>query len=361
MFSGNVHSLDEQEPLFGVTPREVIRGLIQAIEDLNLPHSLHIHCNNLGIPGNFETTVETIKLAGSFENPKRQVMHVTHVQFNSYAGESWKDFKSGSEEVVKAINKYNVTADIGQVILGHATTMTADSPFQFELFKLFKTKWSNNDVELETGSGIVPVVYKPKIGVHAVQWAIGLEIGLLTDPDKIVITTDYPNGGPFYAYPYIATLLMSERFRRVEMEKMGDYVQRASVLPSLNEERSFEEIVKMTRVNPARILGLDAKGHLGLGADADVVVYDLNPDFDPKDYESVLKALNNLSYVIKGGEVVVKDGRVVKHVWGKTFWVRSEVSAEIIEPELEEFFNYYTVQRENYGVDHVRKEEVISC
>ena len=366
MFGGNVRSLDEEIPIFGVSPREVIAGLIEAIEKLKLPHSLHLHCNNLGIPGNYETTIETIKLTSKFENPDRQVLHITHVQFNSYAGESWKDFKSGSEEVIKAIDKHNVTVDIGQVILGHATTMTADCPFQFELFKLFKTKWSNADIELETGSGIVPVVYKPSIRVHAVQWAIGLEVGLLADVDKVVISTDYPNGGPFYSYPYIMTLLMSKRFREVEMSRMSDYVQKASILPSIDEERTIEEIIKMTRVNPARILGLENKGHLGVGADADIAIYDIDPtNYSSSDYESILNALKNPLYVIKDGEIVVKDGKIAKHTWGRTFWVDAtdKVTFEIIEGELDEFFNYYTVERCNYGVEEswLRKCEVISC
>ena len=48
-------------------------------------------------------------------------------------------------------------------------------------------------------------------------------------------------------------------------------------------------------------------------------------------------------------------------MWGRTIWVKADYSEEVIEPELEEFFSYYTVQRENYGVGHIRKEEVIEC
>lgn len=358
MFHGNVYSLNDTDPLFGVSPKEVITGLISAIERLKLPHSLHIHCNLLGIPGNYEVTLETIKLTRRFENSERQVMHVTHVQFNSYAGESWKDMSSGAEFVAKEVNRNNVTVDMGQVILGHATTMTADSPFQYELFKIFKTKWSNLDVELETGSGIVPVYYSPKVRVHSLMWAIGLEIGLLVDVDKVVISTDYPNGGPFYSYPYIATLLMSEKFREEEMKKIAN-VERYSILPSLSEERTLEDVVKMTRVNPARILGLNDRGHLGENAKADLVIYDLPPEPNPRDYESILKALSNPSLVLKDGEIVVKEGRVVKHTWGETIWVKRDYDEELIGDELEDFFNYYTVQRENYGVPHVRREVVL--
>ncbi|HDM60166.1 MAG TPA: formylmethanofuran dehydrogenase subunit A, partial [Archaeoglobus veneficus] len=91
MYGGNVKSIDDTVPGFGVTPREIITSLIAAVEELKLPHSVHIHCNNLGMPGNYETTMETIKLAKGFENERRQVLHVTHVQFNAYTGSSWRD------------------------------------------------------------------------------------------------------------------------------------------------------------------------------------------------------------------------------------------------------------------------------
>jgi len=355
MYGGNVRTLDDIVPGFGVTPREIITSLIAAVEGLNLPHSVHIHCNNLGMPGNYETTMETIKLAKGFENKERQVLHVTHVQFNAYTGSSWRDIGSGAEEIAKLVNSIdNVTIDMGQPIFGYATTMTADCPWQFELHKLAKAKWCNRDIELETGGGIVPYVYRAKNAVNSVQWATGLELGLLVDADKIAVSTDYPNGGPFNSYPYIATLLMSRKFREEEMKKAHPYIEKATSLSSIDMERTIEDIVKMTRVTPAKVLGMKNKGHLGIGADGDVVVYDINPmDYDSSNYQAILKALENPLYTIKSGEVVVKDGDVVNEVWGRTYWVdaREKTTTELIEKDLEEYFNYYTVNRENYGVE----------
>jgi formylmethanofuran dehydrogenase subunit A len=209
MYASNIHNLDETIPGFDVTAGEVVKALVEANEELNLPHSVHIHCNNLGIPGNCETTLETMKLVSNFSNDRRQVLHVTHVQFNAYTGSSWKDIGSGAEEIAKYVNSAgNITIDMGQIVFGHATTMTADSPFQFALHRLVHMKWCNKDVELETGTGIVPIVYRAKSPVNAVQWAIGLELGLLVEPDKVAISTDYPNAGQFTSYPYIMALLM---------------------------------------------------------------------------------------------------------------------------------------------------------
>ena len=44
-----------------VTPGKIIPALAGIVDGLGLPHPLHLHCNNLGAPGNFTTTLETMK------------------------------------------------------------------------------------------------------------------------------------------------------------------------------------------------------------------------------------------------------------------------------------------------------------
>src|ERR1700758_2376184 len=41
-----------------LTPATIIAGLAKIVDDLRLPHPLHLHCNNLGVPGNVATTLE---------------------------------------------------------------------------------------------------------------------------------------------------------------------------------------------------------------------------------------------------------------------------------------------------------------
>lgn len=356
MYGGNVKSLDDQVPGFNVTPREIITWLIRANEELNLPHSVHLHCNNLGVPGNYQTTIESIKLAKGFKNDKRQVLHVTHVQFNAYAGSSWRDVASGAAEIAKVVNSMdNVTIDMGQPIFGHATAMTGDAPFQFTLHKLIGARWSNKDTEVETGAGIVPIMYLPNNPVHTIQWAIGLELGLLIDSDKVVLSTDYPNGGPFTEYPYIMAMLMSKKMRDEEIKRVHQYVQKASSLASIEIEKTLYEVIHMTRSLPARVLGLENKGHLNIGADADIAIYNINPletDFS-REFEKVYKAFKVAEYTIKGGEIIAKNGELVKEVFGRTFWVdaRKKADLEAIMPDIINYFNYYSIQLGNYGVE----------
>lgn len=48
----NVHGYNDKAPYFDVTSREVVTSLAKANEKLGLPHSIHIHPNDLGHPGN---------------------------------------------------------------------------------------------------------------------------------------------------------------------------------------------------------------------------------------------------------------------------------------------------------------------
>ncbi len=355
-YGRNMRGLDDTVPHFEVTPREIITHLIKANETLNLPHSVHLHCNNLGVPGNYETTIESMKLAKGFENRDRQVLHVTHVQFNAYAGDSWKTFSSGAEEIAKYVNSQdNITIDMGQPVFGSATTMTADAPAQFALHKLTRAKWGNMDVELETGAGIIPFYYSPKNPVTAVQWAIGLELGLLVESDRVVLSTDNPNGGPFTAYPDIIAMLMSRKKREEELKKAHALIGRATSLPSVDVERTMEEIIQMTRSLPAKILNLPRKGHLGIGADGDVAIYDINPlDTDPStEYERMKKAFSLTEYTIKNGEIVSEKGEIKKEIYGNTFWVNSyrQEHWNLIGDDVSRIFRFYSIELSSYGVE----------
>ncbi len=77
---------------------------------------------------------------------------------------------------------------------------------------------------------------------------------------------------------------------------------------------TFDDIATMTRAGPAKALGMSkTKGHLGVGADADIAIYSFNPKTQDstQDTDGLIHALSNAAYTIKGGEIVVKDGEVV--------------------------------------------------
>jgi formylmethanofuran dehydrogenase subunit A len=354
-FGHNVNNLDDQVPYFGIAPREIIRGLCKVNRLLNLPHTIHVHTNNLGKPGNYQTTIETMRCVEDLASEKPAI-HITHCQFSAFKGDGWATLESGAEEIANYMNAHShVTMDMGQVIFTDTTTMTADGPFQYTLYELSGNKWVNHDVETETSAGIVPFRYRRKSYVHAVQWSIGLELALLIkDPWKIFLTTDHPNGGPFTAYPKIIAWLMSQKARNATLKRINPRARSKSLLPSINRELSFYEIAIMTRAGQAKALGLKDKGHLGVGADADIAIYNVNPrETDPsRKYKRVRKAFKRAAYTIKGGKIVVKDGEIMRHIDGATMWLDVQVSEpiKISEDMKKRFREYWTVEYENYPV-----------
>lgn len=358
-YGKNVHSLGDQIPNFCITPRDIIRGLCKVNKLLNLPHTIHVHTNNLGQPGNYATTLETMESVEDLASENKPAIHITHCQFSAFKGEDWITLESGAEEIANYVNCHShVTMDMGQVIFADTTTMTADGPFQFDLYGLTGNKWVNHDVETETSAGIVPFRYRRRSYVHAIQWSIGLELALLVkDPWKIFLTTDHPNGGPFTSYPRIIAWLMSKEARKATMKRLNPRARSRSLLPSTSRELTFQDIAIMTRAGQAKTLGLDNKGHLGVGADADVAIYDVNPKTtDPsQQYKAVRKAFKHAAYTIKGGEIVVKQDRIVQQVNGSTIWLDLQTSepAEINEDMKRRFREYWTVEYDNYPVsDH---------
>jgi len=355
-FGRNVHSIDDQVPHFGITPREIICGLAKVNKMLNLPHTIHLHTNNLGLPGNYATTLDTMRALESVAADGKPVGHITHLQFSSFAGDDWKTLRSGAEEITKYINAHNhMTFDMGQVIFTDTTTMTADGPFEYTLYQLSGHKWVNSDVETETSGGIIPMHYKRTSAVNATQWSIALELALLVDdPWKMFMTTDHPNGGPFTAYPKIIAWLISKKARMATLKKCHKKAQKRSLLPSIKRELSLYELAIVTRAGQAKALGLTNKGHLGVGADADVAIYNLNPEkIDiARKYKTARRAFSDAAYTIKDGKVVAKDGEILQHADGRTMWLDVQTAEQIkVDEEMKrKFREYWTVEYENYPV-----------
>jgi formylmethanofuran dehydrogenase subunit A len=326
-----------------VTPRAIIETLVDASERLRLPHPAHIHCNNLGVAGNVATTLDSMRATDGRRS------HFTHLQFHSYAADPDGRWRSGARSVIEYINAHpEVSGDVGQVMFGPAVTLTADGPVEHLLFKSSGRKWVNADIELETGCGIVPWVYQDTSAVAALQWVIGLELFLLaSDPWRVVLSTDHPNGGSFMSYPELIRLLMDRAYRDDRLKRVNPKLLAGSALADgIAREYTLSEIAIVTRAGPAKLLGLRHKGHLGEGADADVTVYARDAD------QSRMFATPR--YVVKGGVVVVEEGQLRRAPQGRRLYVRPAFDPAVL-PDLEAFFERYaTVSFENYPVGDLR-------
>ena len=335
---GNVSGLDDVVDHFGVTPRQIVRGLATAVDELRLPHALHLHCNNLGMPGNWSTTLETMRALEGHRG------HVTHIQYHSYAGDPDDQATFGSRvpELADYVNSHsNLTVDVGQVMFGQTCSMTGDGPLGHYLHRVLGGAWFSCDLEQECGCGIAPIKYRRKCLVHALQWAIGLEWYLLVDdPWRIAMSTDHPNGASFLAYPQIIALLMDRTRRAETLATLPEAVRTRCVLPDLTREYTLNEIAIITRAAPAKMLGLTHKGHLGPGADADVTIYTPNADIE--------RMFELPRCVLKSGEIVIDQGEVRASFNGATHHVSPEYDDAAI-PTIRDWFEaHYTIQFRNY-------------
>lgn len=344
-FNQRTLDLDEGNPHYGVTPRQVMRRLAQAVYDLGIQHPLHVHGCNLGVPGNVDTTLATI--AGAEGLP----IHLTHAQFHSYGREGDRGFSSGAARVAEAVNANpNVTLDVGQIMFGRTVTASADTMAQHRnRGHAHPAKSAFVDIECDAGCGVVPFRYRDSSFVNALQWAIGLELFLLvSDPWRIFLTTDSPNGAPFTSYPHLIRLLMDRRFRNERLAGLHPEAAKATTLGSLTREYSLYEIAIMTRAAPANSLGLRGRGQLGEGAAADITVYRPHPDKE--------RMFARPEYVFKDGELVVRKGRVVKETQGCTHSVRPEYDRRIERPLRAYLERYHTIRLDNL---RVRDDEIV--
>lgn len=326
-----------------VTPRAILETLVDAAVTTGLPHAAHIHCNNLGLPGNAATTLATMRAV------EGRRAHFTHLQFHSYGAASDGRWRSGAREIIEYVNAHpSISADVGQVMFGTAATLTADAPVEYLLHRSSGRKWANVDIELETGCGVVPHEYRERAAVAALQWAIGLELFLLSsDPWRVVLSTDHPNGGSFMSYPTLIRLLMDRAFRDDQLRRVEPRLLEGSALSDgLDREYTLGEIAIVTRAGPARLLGLRDKGHLGVGADADITAY--APDADRA------RMFSTPRYVVKGGILVVEDGELRRAPAGRRLYVRPPFDTAVTREIRTYFDRYATVRFANFPVADLR-------
>tara|TARA_Y200000002_G_scaffold161928_1_gene133682 strand:- start:512 stop:2152 length:1641 start_codon:yes stop_codon:yes gene_type:complete len=336
---GETFDLDDVVPSYGVTSRQILTALNKANEDLKIKHPLHVHCNNLGVPGNIKTILETIKTA------EGRRMHLAHVQFYGYDNEGKRGFSSGSVQLADAVNKNNnITVDVGQVMFKPTITISSDILRQFEARNNANPKkWIINEVE-DGGGGIVPYEYKSKNFVNSLQWLIGLEIFLMIkDPSKVFFTTDHPNGAPFTSYPELFRLLMDYEFRLEKMSEINQESLKFSFLKDIKRTYSMYDIAIMTRSSPAKILGLKDRGSLKSGCIADISVY------DPK--KKIDDMFQSAKYVFKNGNEIVRNGKVLKYQKSSTIAIDIRYEKSITK-DLQSWINrFYSLDVDDFKVN----------
>ena len=355
----NCENVHDPVPYFDITPAQIVRGLIEANEYLGLPHSMHIHANNLGNPGNYTTTLDTFKLSEGVKPRGRfgrdQVMHHTHVQFHSYGGDSWGNMDSKADKIMDYVNSHdNITIDMGQVTLDETTTMTADGPFEHHLTELNHLKWANADVGSDC-SGCRAVCLQPEHQglCHPVVYRSRTRAAC-EGSDAGLHDHRPPERRTVYPLPRIMKWLMSQEAREQQLDafKHKDKVIDATHIAGIDRELDLYEIAQMTRAGSAKALGIsDICGGLAPGLTADVAVFDFNPN-EPYVPDDIEKAFGDAEHLFKTGVHVINGHEIVSNGNKRTLWVNARVheNPQVVRDVKEKFLRYYTVTLNNYEV-----------
>jgi len=343
-FKSNMRSfdLDDIVPDYGVSSRHILQTLQRAACDIQLPHPVHVHCNNLGIAGNVDTAIATMEAAQGLP------MHLAHIQFYGYGAEGARGFSSAAAKLIDGFNKHrNITMDVGQILFGQTVTISGDVIAQYSRRNdATPNKWVMWDAEGEGSGGAVPYRYKEKSFINSLQWLIGLEIFLLAeDPWRLFFTTDHPNGGPFTRYPHLIRLLMDYDFRLECMAGLNQEAVAMSLLKDLKKEFTLYEMAIMTRTAAARMLGLHDRGHLMPGGIADIAVYSFKAN-----KEEMFSAAD---LVFKNGELVVKNGAVQTQRNGTTQTIQVPFDAKIKRDIQAYYDRFYNLSLDNFKVDAI--------
>ena len=154
------------------------------------------------------------------------------------------------------------------------------------------------------------------------------------------ISFDAPNFGMPRDFGQILTLLASRSFREKQAKTIVGQIFNKSALKTMATELRLEDLIQMTRVTPAKVLGIDAmKGHLAPGADADACILDLKPD-DPIREASLSRAW----VTIKSGQIVLKNDTLHQLPPSKFFAskINSDIVTEDVVQKREKWFQKYS-------------------
>lgn len=112
------------------------------------------------------------------------------------------------------------------------------------------------------------------------------------------------------------------------LEKLSDLLVKGVA----NGGISISEWIEATRSTPALLLGLGMKGHLGIGAQADIAIYDMDPKV-PKG--PIREKLQTCWVLMKKGTIIIDDFQfLINNVQKDTYYRKAPIVTRKTEPNF---------------------------
>jgi formylmethanofuran dehydrogenase subunit A len=345
---------------------DVYENLTKVNEYLRLPHSLHAHIEGYETEQGKKNLTQILTNLESFDiNPEpKDALNSSRSQFFHLAHASSYNTDGDNRELIDHVNNSTkIDLDIGFVGFNPINPLiTSDKRLiNNKVIKSASESKSNliqSAVESE-GDFYVSVRKLSKNNKqHCIMWLNSINLALnIKNKWQIQFSLNFPNYGDVKNIPDIATWLLSSEARNKFMEGMNldgipDSFQAVS-----NSELTFNDFVIITRSSPAKSLGIgNIKGNLGIGADGDLNVLDVNiTDLDcSKDYLELKKSLSKIDYVVKSGITIQNKDKVRLDLDGKIYWANRESETrekDYLLSKTQEFYTkYYSVYYDSYKV-----------
>ena len=364
-------SLTEKGRLFNFTPMDVYEKLSRFVEHLGLPHSIHAHIEGYETHYSKENLLRTlikVKSLGLKPNPKNdfgikrsQIFHLAH-------GSSY-NMDGDNSELIKIYNE-NQDFDMDLGFIGFNALNPLITSDRHLITKLINSanpyKLIRSSVESEGDSFATLRKFSKKKKDDCVMWANAIDLALNITPWQLQFSINYPNYADIINLPEIASWLISNKAREQFMNDMEASFLKDNSLVNTSKILTFNDFIIITRSSPAKSLGIGSiKGNLGLGADGDLNILNLNlNDTDiSKNYEDFKSALGNIEYVIKAGEVIKDHEKINLNSSGKIFWASGKPEKEdtkTILAKKEAFYqkyysNFYNSYNTNVNKEILRK------
>lgn len=349
-------SVAEKGRLFNFTPMHVYEKLSKFVEYLGLPHSIHAHIEGYESQTSKENLVPIltrIKSLGLEPNQKTdfgikrsQVFHLAHASSYNLDGDN--------SELIKFYNQ-NQKFDMDLGFIGFNALNPLITSDRHLINKIINSTDSERliraSVESEGDAFATLRRLDKKRREDCVIWANAIDLALNIDPWQLQFAINYPNYANATDIPEIASWLLSCNARDDFMKDMNPEFLKDNSLTSVEKELSFSDFVVLTRSSPAKSLGIGSiKGNLGLGADGDLNILNLNSNEmeSSTDYDKVNSALQNMDYVIKAGTIIKDQDKVNLNVPGKIFWASGKPEKEDTKSILAKKESFYQKYSSNF-------------
>ena len=346
--------LERKGRLYNFTPLDVYENMTRYVENLKLPHSIHAHIEayeteqakkNLRLVLNRIKELNLEPPNKSEQEKRSQIFHVAHASSYNMDGDN--------SELIKFYNE-NTEFDLDLGFIGFNPinpVISSDRRLintlsgQENSFKLIRSA-----IELEGDTFSSLRIFDKHNKDNCTIWANGVDLALkIKNKWQVQLSVNFPNYSSISKVPQISSWLLSNKAREDFMQDFSSEFLKDNTISSNNESLSFFEYVIITRASPAKSLGIgDIKGNLGIGADGDLNIIDLNLKKENihNNYQSVIDAFSNLNYVIKSGKIIKKDQNLDLTSKGKIFWTegipKKDRDTFVLNKKKEFYEKYYS-------------------